>query len=84
MLIPMTSHASESRGIVSNYFLKIILSNISRFSSFCFAFLYNYIGMWVQHVWDTTHVLYKEILKKWYKGTGGGLGEVLFLKDGRM
>ena len=75
MLILMINHALESRGIVSNSFLIFFLSNRSSFSSFCFAVLYNYIGMWVQHVWDTTHVLYKEILKKWYKGTGGGSGE---------
>lgn len=31
-------------------------------------------------MWDTTHVLYKKVLKYWYKGTGGGSGDGIFLK----
>ena len=27
--------------------------------------------MWVKHVWDATHIMYKAALKDWFKGTGG-------------
>ena len=29
----------------------------------------------MKHIWDTTHVLYKAVLKNWFKGTGGGSGD---------
>ena len=32
-------------------------------------------GMWVKHVWDTTQVKYKAVLKNWFKGTGGRSGD---------
>jgi len=31
--------------------------------------------IWVKHVCDTIHILYKAVLKNWFKGTGGGTGD---------
>jgi len=36
--------------------------------------------IWVKHIWDTTHVLYKAVLKNWFKGTGGGTGDCSFFE----
>ena len=33
-----------------------------------------YTDRWAIHIWKTTHKMYKDILKLWYKGTGGGSG----------
>ena len=30
--------------------------------------------MWCKNIWETTITQYKEILKDWHKGTGGGSG----------
>ena len=37
--------------------------------------------MWVKHVYDTTQVLYKGVLKNWFKGTGGGAGLTTMLES---
>ena len=37
--------------------------------------------MWVKHVYDTTQVLYKGVLKNWFKGTGGGTGLTTMLES---
>ena len=34
----------------------------------------------MKHVWYTAYLLYKKILKDWYKGTGGRSGESTFFK----
>ena len=44
-------------------------------------------GMWVKHVWDTTQVKYKAVLKNWFKGTGGGSGDRTLVEgrsDGKL
>ena len=37
--------------------------------------------MWVKHLYDTTQVLYKGVLKNWFKGTGGGAGLTTMLES---
>ena len=36
--------------------------------------------MWVKHVYETTHVWYKPVLKYWFKGTSGGPGLTTMLE----
>ena len=35
-----------------------------------------YIGKWAMHIFKTTHKQYKDVLKDWFKGKGGGSGLV--------
>ena len=41
-----------------------------------------YTGLWTNHIFDTTYVMYKEVLNLWFKGTGGGVGLRPCSKDG--
>ena len=33
-----------------------------------------YTGKWSMNIYKTTHKQYKDVLKDWFKGTGGGSG----------
>ena len=57
------------------YIVEQIICIICVILTFQYAYCYiNLIGMWVKHVWDTIHGMYKTVLKDWFKGTGSGSG----------